>query len=121
MSFFILATLTAFFTFPQITLESMFSGAVPIAEARNIPPVFEKIAFCESSNSHFDEDGNVKRGEINKYDIGKYQINAKYWQELADKLGHDLHTEEGNEAMALELYKRYGTDPWNSSKKCWSK
>lgn len=86
-----------------------------------LPPVLEYIAWCESGNRHFDERGRVLRGKGNYYDIGKYQINAIYWGEKAKKLGFDLHTEEGNEAMALLLYQRYGTDPWKWSRSCWSR
>ena len=78
----------------------------------------QKIAFCESRNRQFDENGKVIRGK-NSDDIGRYQINIEHWGEKAEKLGYDLFTEEGNEAMALMLYERYGTKPWNWSKKCW--
>ena len=78
-----------------------------------------KIAFCESSGKHFNEDGEVVRGKVNPYDIGKYQINVLYWGEKAKELGHDVFTEEGNEAMAMEMYREQGTKPWSSSKPCW--
>ena len=86
----------------------------------DVPPILERIAFCESRGRHFDENGEVLLGE-NKFDIGKYQINSLHWQESAEKLGYDIYTEEGNKNMALELYRRYGAMPWKSSKKCWGK
>lgn len=86
-----------------------------------LPPVLEYIAWCESRNSHFDEKGQVLKGKRNPYDLGKYQINALYWGREAKKLGLDLHTEEGNEAMALVLYQKYGTSPWKWSQACWGK
>lgn len=91
-----------------------------VVEAPVVPAVLERIALCESRARHFNENGEVLRG-VNKHDIGKYQINAKYWRELAEKLGHDIYTEEGNEAMALAIYERHGTKPWKWSKHCWSK
>lgn len=86
-----------------------------------VPEILERIAMCESQGKHLGEDGNVLLGTINKHDIGKYQINALYWDESAKDLGMDIYTEEGNEAFAMELYDRYGTSPWKWSKKCWNK
>lgn len=83
-----------------------------------IPRELEEIARCESRNRQFDESGKVLRGS-NTHDVGKYQINIKYWGTEAKKLGFDLFTEEGNEAMALEIYRRHKTDPWIWSKPCW--
>ena len=86
-----------------------------------LPPVFTRIAYCESRDRQFDADGNVLRGTVNSYDVGRYQINTLHWADDASKLGYDLHTEEGNEAMALYIYKKLGTKPWRSSQKCWDK
>ena len=120
MTFLVLATITAFFSFPQISVSETSSADQPAIEAQApVPEILQKIGECESRTGHYDSDGNVVIGKQNKYDTGKYQINTLYWTELAEKLGIDLFTEEGNEAMALVLYERYGTDPWNSSKKCW--
>ena len=122
------AVTTALFSLPQFAYEqkppeepvSAENAVVNEIAGDPVYEILEKIAVCESQGKHFDDDGNVLIGQ-NKYDVGKYQINAKYWQELAEKLGYDIYTEEGNKAMALELYKRYGTKPWKWSKKCWSK
>ena len=92
-------------------------AAIPAA----LPPIFEEIARCESGGRQFDSKGKVIRGEVNSADMGKYQINLTIWKAEAQKLGYDLTTEEGNEQFALELYKRYGTLPWESSKPCWGK
>ncbi len=86
-----------------------------------LPSVFQKIAFCESGDRQFDEDGNVVHGLITPHDTGRYQINKLIWADTAKKMGYDLDTEEGNEAMALLLYKSSGTKPWRSSQKCWDK
>jgi len=108
------------FSFSQAQTTEPLSLTESASVEQSVPLIFEKIAYCESKGKHFEEDGTVVRG-VNKHDIGKYQINEKYWQKFAEKLGHDIYTEEGNEAMALVLHERYGTEPWNSSKKCWSK
>lgn len=84
-----------------------------------LPLIFGRIAQCESRDRQFDEDGKLLRGDINPYDIGRYQINTLHWSDEAKKLGFDLTTEDGNEAMALYLYRKFGTKPWRSSQKCW--
>ena len=89
--------------------------------APTIPQIMHEIAICESGGRQFDKKGNVVRGEIHVADLGKYQINSAVWGKEARKLGHDLSTEEGNEQFALELYRRFDTKPWDSSKACWGK
>lgn len=95
------------------------SGAVRLSPG--IPQILREIAYCESGGKQFDEDGNVVRGVIHIPDIGKYQINSIVWGREAKKLGYDLLTEEGNEQFALELYRRFNTLPWESSRPCWEK
>lgn len=93
----------------------------PIVESISIPPALLAVAQCESNNRQHDKDGNVVRGEINHFDIGRWQINEFYHGTQATKLGYDIFTEEGNAKMALWLYERQGLKPWNWSKPCWSK
>lgn len=106
------------------TTAAALSLSYPLLEAKKSPPprrvpaILERIAQCESENRQFDETGSVLRG-VNSRDIGKYQINEQYWGKEAKQLGYDLLTEEGNEAMALELYRRYRTTPWKWSRACW--
>ena len=83
------------------------------------PELLGKIARCESGGRHFEKNGDLLVGKSNPHDLGKYQINALYWKKKADKLGYDLFTEAGNEAMALWLYRQYGTAPWKRSERCW--
>ena len=40
--------------------------------------------------------------------------------DTAKKLGLDIYTTTGNIAYAKHLYEEQGTQPWNSSSKCWS-
>lgn len=86
-----------------------------------LPPLFARIAYCESRDRQFTKDGTILRGMVNPYDVGRYQINAIHWEEEAEKLGIDMYTENGNEAMALYIYKKFGTKPWRSSQKCWDR
>ena len=91
---------------------------LPVPE---LPLIFARIAYCESSDRQFDGEGDVVRGSVNPYDVGRYQINMLQWADEAARRGYDLYTEDGNEAMALYLYKKFGTKPWRSSQKCWDK
>lgn len=84
-------------------------------------PVLARIAKCESGGKQFAPNGQVtlnanKDGSI---DIGKYQINNKYWGKVASDMGYNLMVEEDNEAFAKFLYTTKGTEVWSASKKCW--
>lgn len=80
--------------------------------------IMKSIAFCESSNKHFREDGSVLTGIVDPRDTGRYQINTYYHQETAESMGLDIFKEEDNETYALWLYETQGTQPWSASYKC---
>ncbi len=84
-------------------------------------PILAKIAKCESTNLQT-KDGQtvIHVNSNNTYDQGKYQINS-IWNKEATKLGYNLAIESDNEAFARYLYNTKGTEPWYSSKACWSK
>ena len=82
-------------------------------------PELAEIAKCESNFRQYDAKGAILTGVVNKGDIGIMQINKYYNGENAEKLGYDIYTIEGNLAYAKVLYKKFGTDPWSSSEKCW--
>ena len=86
-----------------------------------VPPILERIAFCESGNRQFDEDGHIIRGFIHPPDTGRFQINKAVHATSARELGFDLDTLEGNTAFAVHLYEEQGTRPWKASEKCWNK
>ena len=90
----------------------------PLQVIPKIPVQLQKIAWCESRNRQF-KDGDVLRGVVNPDDVGKFQINEYYHLTEATRLGHDLHTLEGNTAYALRLYETQGATPWNWSRPCW--
>jgi hypothetical protein len=83
-------------------------------------PILIAIAQCESNFRQFNPDGTVMRGQVDSHDVGVMQINETYWLDKSKLLGDDIYTAEGNAAYAKYLYKKEGTDPWNSSSKCWS-
>ena len=84
-------------------------------------PVLADIAQCESHFKQFDKDGSIHRGRINKNDLGIMQVNEYYHGKMAERLGIDLYTIQGNLAYARYLYEQKGTSPWISSKPCWGK
>ena len=86
-----------------------------------LPPVMQRIAQCESGDSHYDSTGQIttngnKNGTV---DIGRFQINLYYWAEEATELDYDLTDEDDNTAFAMYLYHNQGTEAWVWSKKCW--
>lgn len=83
-------------------------------------PILIAIAECESNFRQFNPDGTVVRGKVDSHDVGVMQINETYWLDKSKSLGDDIYTAEGNAAYAKYLYAKQGTDPWNSSSKCWS-
>ena len=83
-------------------------------------PILIAIAQCESNFRQFNPDGTVVRGKVDSHDVGVMQINETYWLGKSKSLGDDIYTIEGNMDYAKYLYDKEGTDPWNSSAKCWS-
>lgn len=80
------------------------------------PPILKKICDAESSGKQFNADGSVLRGVIDKSDIGICQINERYNNDEARRLGYDIYTEQGNKAFALHLFNTRGTQPWEASR-----
>ena len=84
-------------------------------------PLLADIAGCESHFRQYSKSGTVLRGEVVREDVGLMQINETYHKDIADKLGLDLNTMQGNMAYGRYLYDKQGPTPWNSSKACWGK
>lgn len=82
-------------------------------------PVLVEVARCESQFRQHSKNGQVLQGLINEFDLGVMQINEKYHDEKAEKLGFNLETLEGNTAYARYLFEKKGLQPWISSAKCW--
>lgn len=83
-----------------------------------LPPIFARIAQCESSNKQFNKHGGPLIGITG--DIGRFQINPIHLPE-AKRLGINVYTADGNEAFATILYLRNGLRDWFSSRYCWLK
>jgi len=105
---------------PLVEIPQQVILNVPQKVSPEVPSILEKVAFCESGGRQFDKYGNVKRGIVDKRDIGKWQINTYWWGEEAKRLGYDIWTLEGNTAMALHIHKVAGLGPWKASRPCWS-
>ncbi len=97
------------------------SGLVPTRYHTSLPPIFAVIAKCESGGSHYDEQGRVARGRINRHDVGLYQINEVIHKIAIKKMGLDIYTPSGNTAFATYLYQKSGLEPWRPSRPCWRK
>ena len=109
---------------PDVYLErnaTISANALAPSAGLEVPGIMRKIAVCESNDRHFDEGGKVVIGKYDIHDIGRYQINLRYWEDKAKKLGYDLYSEDGNEAFAMYLYGKYGTEPWSRSRWCRSR
>ena len=84
-------------------------------------PIMVDIARCESHFRQLDKDGSIHRGLENPMDVGVMQINEYYHLNEAEKANYNIYTLEGNMAYARKLYEKQGTQPWVSSKACWSR
>ena len=81
-------------------------------------PIMADIAWCESRMRHIGSDGTIIKNP-NSSAIGVMQIMSSIHDPIADELGLDITTLDGNLAYARHLYEKQGTQPWDSSKKCW--
>jgi hypothetical protein len=84
-------------------------------------PVMIQVAKCESHFRHELSDGSILKGRVDPADTGVMQINKRYHESTAIKLGLNLENIEDNMAYARYLYETQGTKPWNASAPCWSK
>jgi len=94
---------------------------VIVVKDDTLPPVLQRIAQCESAGQQFTRDGQVLRGKRHPQDTGLFQINAVVWAKQAEALGYDIRTRDGNAYMARYIFDHYGSVPWQSSAKCWSR
>lgn len=105
-----------------VTVNNTVQAAMVATSTPSDPPVMKRIAACESKNSQKGKSGQVQM-HVNTngtVDIGLFEINTG-WFSKATELSYDLTTEKGNHDFAMWLYANYGTEPWYSSKQCWSK
>lgn len=101
------------------TYQAKETRVITVSKRTQIPPELEVVAWCESKNRQYDEEGNVLIGVTG--DIGIMQINPYAHGEQAQKLGINIYSKEGNIKYAIMLYEQQGLKPWKSSEKCWRK
>lgn len=107
----------------EISAELVYNGDISVEEyVRDYfsdIPIMIDVARCESTFRHFDRNGEVLRGTVNRGDIGVMQINKYYHLETAVRFGIDIYDLDGNLDYARNLYERKGTRPWVHSSGCW--
>ncbi|MFT5037333.1 MAG: hypothetical protein ACI9VM_000912 [Candidatus Azotimanducaceae bacterium] len=84
-------------------------------------PIMIQVARCESTFRHTLEDGSVLQGRVDPADTGVMQINKRYHEETAIRLGLNVDDIYDNMAYARHLYETQGTQPWSASAPCWSR
>ena len=110
----------------QMTEETVQAEKVAISDTESIVreyfkdiPVMIQVARCESTFRHTLSDGSVLKGRVDSADVGVMQINKRYHEAAAIKLGLDIENIHDNMAYARHLYEKKGTQPWNASRPCW--
>lgn len=93
------------------------STPLPEAASAVVPAVLERIAQCESHNI-----ANAKNP--NSTASGRFQFLKSSWEGYGKELwgsieGKDVFSAKDNTELALYVYRRYGTSPWNASRYCW--
>ena len=81
---------------------------------RNLPEVLKKVAFCESNQKQFYQNGEVIENINNNgtKDYGFFQINSIHFPETK-RLGLDvINSKVDNIKFGLMLYERHGLTPW---------
>ena len=106
-------------TTPKLALQDFKTLEAYVRAYFKDTPELAEIAKCESNFRQYDASGAILKGTVDPDDIGIMQINKYYNGQNAEKLGYDIYTIEGNLAYAKVLYDKFGTDPWQSSEKCW--
>lgn len=84
----------------------------------NVPPLLREIGRCESKHILTVKNPNSSAS-------GEYQFIKSSWKHYGQELwgddwvNKDIFSKD-NEELAIYVFKKYGTDPWNASKSCWS-
>ena len=83
----------------------------------NVNSELWEIGRCESGHSLTVKNKNSSAR-------GEYQFIKSSWRYYGLELwGDDFYTKDifskDNEELAIYVYNKYGTSPWNASKKCW--
>lgn len=74
-----------------------------------------RIIKCESHNNP-----NAIGYNAHSEDIGLFELNTKYQEPTAIKMGYDIYVPYQNLEYGMWLLSTSGSQPWAWSKKCWS-
>lgn len=95
------------------TIEAIRAPTEGTSDPLIVAAMLPLIARCESNGRQFEPDGVTPLRNTRGVDaIGMYQIRISVWGADAERLGYDLETLEGNEAMARWILENYGPGPW---------
>lgn len=93
-------------------------GAYLEVASGQMPPILERIAFCESGNNHLAKNPNSSAS-------GTFQFIDSTWKSTMRKMGlpenSDVFDEELNYKAAKFLFAEQGVGPWLASRECWSR
>ena len=68
-------------------------------------PIMILVAECESGMRHYDSNGKVLVGYVDRADKGLFQINTRYHLKKSKELGYDIFTPMGNIKYADYLFR----------------
>jgi hypothetical protein len=114
----ILGTLLGKLAFAQSNVDNLPNNQESgIVDSIVAPPLFiqknakqlAKIQKCESGGIHYTASGEVLKSRTS--DFGRWQIN-KGWIPVAESLGYDIMTPEGNEQMMFHILSVQGLNAW---------
>ncbi len=88
--------------------------AEEIAGSRDTARVLQAIIQCESG---FDPKA-LNKNSKHSLDIGLFQINTRWHQATAKKMGLNIYDTADNVKYGLYLFEKEGIHPWKASKKC---
>jgi len=92
---------------------STYVVAPPLFVQKNAKQL-ARIQKCESGGIHYTEKKEVLKSRTSDY--GRWQINEK-WIPVAESLGYDIMTPEGNELMMYHILSVQGLKAWVCYKK----
>lgn len=76
---------------------------------------------CESDYTQFNTDGSPYMSGYGTPDCGAFQLNKVHWDGPTATSSIVCISLEANVKTAVDLYRKYGGQPWDNSKSCWNK
>lgn len=102
---------------PDVSRETVIDS-MPVYDAET-EHILHAIALCESTDRHYDENGEVLMNRNGSSATGRYQIMASVWRPVAEAMGIDIDTPAGNKQMAYYiLTEAQGITAWSESADC---